>query len=303
MSDAEAVAIHRYLDEGGIVVADSEPGLYDEHCHRRPAVVLHDCLPEKRTAARRIGRGKFVLYSDLPSTYVKARGYGYQGTADPTNGDEARRAATKLRAMLDDQAGLHGNFRLCDDGGRDLDCTATSMDFVDGQARYVACVVPGKYGNTTPARLTITAAGHLYDCRAGKYLGATDGAAPSGVDLRLATGNLFALLPYRMEHLELAAPARAAPGQPIDVKAAVVATAKASSIPFVRHFIVFQLRRPDGRELPEHRWIVETENGVVSARLYLALNDPVGKWTLISRDVATGIRQTEVIEIQGAAVN
>ena len=52
LSDAEAAAIRRYLDDGGRVIADSEPGLYDEHCHRRAAGPLHDCLPEKGSLAR-----------------------------------------------------------------------------------------------------------------------------------------------------------------------------------------------------------------------------------------------------------
>ena len=39
--------------------------------------------------------------------------------------------------------------------------------------------------------------------------------------------------------------------------------------------------------------------GTASAHLYLALNDPVGKWTLIARDVATGLRQATQIEVGG----
>ena len=35
--------------------------------------------------------------------------------------------------------------------------------------------------------------------------------------------------------------------------------------------------------------------------MYLALNDPVGKWMLIARDVATGTRQATAIEIQAEA--
>jgi hypothetical protein len=314
LSDAEAAAIRRYLDEGGTVIADSEPGLYDEHGHRRHAGPLHDCLPEKEgtvpifapakmglspSISRKVGKGKFILYGGLGSGYVKARGYGYQGTADPTNGEEAQRAAAKLRAMLGETAGLQGNFRLCDDRGRDFDETVTAIDYVDGKARYVACVMPGKYGRTLPARLTIPAAGHLYDCRAGKYLGMTEASTPRDIQLHVATGNLFALLPYRVDRLDLAAPARAVLGQPIDVKATVVAGAG----PFIRHVMVLQLRRPDGRELPEHRWIVETENSIASASLYLALNDPTGKWTLIARDVATGVSRSAVIEISGAKVD
>jgi hypothetical protein len=299
LSDTEAAVIHRYLDEGGIVIADSEPGLYDEHCHRRASSPLHDCLPEKGSIARQVGRGKFILYGGLGSGYVKARGYGYQGTADPTKGEEARGTTSKLRTMLEEAAGLKSNFRLSDDRGRDLDCTATAIDYIDGQAHYVGCVVPGKYGRTLTARLALPTAGHLYDCRAGKYLGEAATGKPHDIDLRVATGNLFALLPYRVQRLDLAAPTSAILGQPIDVKAAVIAGAE----PLVRHVIVFQLRRPDGRELPEHRWIVETENGIAAARLYLALNDPTGKWTLIARDVATGFSQSTAIDMAAAKTN
>jgi hypothetical protein len=299
LSDMEAAAVRRYLEEGGIVIADSEPGLYDEHCHRRAVGPLRDCLPERSGIARQIGKGKFILCDDVGSGYRTVRGYIYEGAPDPTNVDEAHRTAAKLGATLKKTAALEGNFRLCDDRGRDFDCTMTAVDYVDGRARYVACLLPGKYGQTLSARLTIPVAGHLYNCRAGKYLGTTDGAAVHDVDLRIATGNFFALLPYRVERLDLVSPARAVLNQPIDVKATVVA-AKSDKATFARHVVVFQLRRPDGRDLPEHRWIVETENGVASAQLYLALNDPAGKYTLIARDVATGSSQSATIEMQSA---
>lgn len=319
LSDGEAAAIRRYLAAGGTVIADGEPGLYDEHCHRRAAGALHDCLPLQGAVVRNVGKGKFILYHELGSGYVKARGYDYEGTTDHPFSEELLRASTRLRAMLAQQAGLNPDFRLCDDRGKDFDCAMTAMDYVDGQARYVACVPNGVYGRTLKARLTVPAAGHLYECRTGKYLGTVgdcpdsrgspvdparksggreNGTVPFGgtnVELREATGNIFALLPYRVQRLDVAAPPRAALGEPIDVKATV---RRAGGEAYVRHVIVFQLRRPDGRDLPEQRWIVETVNGVAACRMYLALNDPVGKWTLIARDVATGTRWTAAIDIQ-----
>jgi hypothetical protein len=294
LSDAETAAIRRYLDGGGAVIADSEPGLYDEHCHLRASGALHDCLPPQGAVARQVGMGKFILYRDLGPGYVKARGYTYDGAAEPTSAKEALRVSDKLRIMLTEQAGLQASFRLCDDRGRDFDCAMTAMDYVDGRARYVACVPAGTYGRTLKARLTVPAAGHLYKCRTGKYLGSIGKTATSDVNLYEATGNIFALLPYRVQRLDVTAPARATLGRPIDVRAAVVA----GGGPYVRHVVVLQLRRPDGRELPENRWVVETVNGSAEPRLYLALNDPAGKWTLMARDVATGIRHATEIEVQ-----
>jgi hypothetical protein len=65
----------------------------------------------------------------------------------------------------------------------------------------------------------------------------------------------------------------------------------------VRHVLVAQLRRPDGKDLPVHRWVLDTENRSVETDLFLALNDPTGKWTLVVSDVATGVRQEQQIEM------
>ncbi len=71
LSDAEA-AVHSPLSRRRrSVIADSEPGLYDEHCHRRAAGPLHDCLPMPGAVARQIGKGKFILYHDLGSELRK----------------------------------------------------------------------------------------------------------------------------------------------------------------------------------------------------------------------------------------
>ena len=306
LSSSETAAIRRYLNGGGVVIADGEPGLYDEHCHKRAAGSLHDCLPLDQTGLRSVGQGKFILYRGLGSRFMALRGYGVNGEATAPPAAETLQSLTQFSTMLSQQAGLQPNFRLS--GGHDVQIgnhvpmvdgrefveTVSAFDFVDGPARYVACVIDGKEGQTYDARLSVSGTGHLYDCRAGKYLGA---AGECAVELRAATGNLFALLPYRVEGLEVTMPARAALGQPIDVKAVV----RVAGGFFARHVIVLQLRRPDGKELPQNRWVVETDKGIAGGQLFLALNDPAGRWTLLARDVATGVQKAVPIEIQAEA--
>ena len=65
LSSGETAAIRRYLNDGGVVIADSEPGLYDEHCHKRAEGSLHDCLPPHGndiSESRNVGKGHFILY-------------------------------------------------------------------------------------------------------------------------------------------------------------------------------------------------------------------------------------------------
>ena len=167
----------------------------------------------------------------------------------------------------------------------------SAADFIDGPARYMACVIDGNQGETYDARLSISGSGYLYDCRAGRYLGPGEEHL---VKLCAATGNLFALLPSWIQRLEVTAPARAQLGRPIDVKVAATIVGG----PSARRVIVLQLRRPDGQDLAQHRWIEETSDGRISSQLFLALNDPVGTWTLLARDVATGVQKSVPIEIQ-----
>ena len=58
LSPGETAAIRRYLNDGGVVIADSEPGLYDEHCHKRAAGSLHDCLPPEGSDLTERRQGK-----------------------------------------------------------------------------------------------------------------------------------------------------------------------------------------------------------------------------------------------------
>ena len=277
LSSSETAAIRRYLDDGGVVVADSEPGLYDEHCHKRAAGSLHDCLPPK-AATSTVGKGRFILYRGLDSRFADTRGYGVHGQANSPATEATLASLSKFSTVLARQVGLEPNFRIRAGAGSREQGARSSLtprsplpaprfwnrvlrpsSWSTGRRRYVACVIDGKEGQTFEVHLSLSGSGHVYDCRAGKYLGP---AGERTVELRALTGNLFALLPYRVEGLEVASPARAALGRPIEVKVAVTAVGG----PLARHVIVLQLRRPDGKDLPQNRWILETEKGSAASQ-------------------------------------
>ena len=58
LGDKEAAVIRRFVTEGGTVIADVRPGIYDDHCKPRPAGVLDDLfgiargVPAKALSAR-----------------------------------------------------------------------------------------------------------------------------------------------------------------------------------------------------------------------------------------------------------
>src|SRR5208337_3772759 len=95
LSPSETSAIRRYLNDGGLVVADSEPGLYDEHCHKRAVGSLHDCLPREGSDFEHVGKGKFILCHGLDSGYVKTRGYGPNSEANAPATDATLRSLSR----------------------------------------------------------------------------------------------------------------------------------------------------------------------------------------------------------------
>ena len=113
---------------------------------------LHDCLPIEirslskpaagdprlRFGLRSVGKGKFILYRDLDSGYVKARRLTAMRALPIRLTGAAALCGPRSNscAMLAEQAGLKADFRLCDDGGgKDFDHAITAMDYVDGRAR------------------------------------------------------------------------------------------------------------------------------------------------------------------------
>ena len=55
LSDAELTAIRAFAGRGGTVLADTEPGLFDGHLRRRPALPLSDIAPVSEAIMRRGG--------------------------------------------------------------------------------------------------------------------------------------------------------------------------------------------------------------------------------------------------------
>ena len=208
---SETAAIRRYLNDGGVVIADSEPGLYDEHCHKRAAGSLHDCLPREGSDLQNVGKGKFILYRGLDSGYVRTRGYGADGEADDPGSRRDLAIAGEVLSHAYATSGTPAELphprqpgpgvragpfrRLTSSTGRHATWLASSTEST---------------AETFDARLSVNGPGHLYDCRAGKYLG------PAGEQARRTSrsdGQSFrpAPLPGRAARGDVAGPCVARP--------------------------------------------------------------------------------------------
>lgn len=138
--------------------------------------------------------------------------------------------------------------------------------------------------------LVLHAAAHVCDVRARKALGHTTRIECA---LRLGDARLFALLPYRVTGIEVAAPRQTACGTPMAVACTVRASAQAGG-----HVVRIDLRRPDGTLAARYGQNLVARGGRANAAVHFALNDPPGRWTLVARDVASGAEATRAVELK-----
>ena len=166
--------------------------------------------------------------------------------------------------------------------------------FANGEARYVGLLqgLPRPSMDYTlrtavvPAGQRVTVdfgkAGHVYDVRAGAYLGRVKQAP---VDIQPGRAKLYAVLPYRVESLNVAAPKQVRRGQPLRVKLTLRTQGGKPGL----HVARVELRGPDRKPVRWYSRNVKLPDGQASVTLNLALNDPVGRWTLHAHDVASGV--------------
>jgi len=171
--------------------------------------------------------------------------------------------------------------------------------FRRGGAEYIGIVQslpldPLEYTNKTapapqPRAVTVDfgRSAHLYDVRAGKYLGATQVLKTK---LTPGVAQLYALLPYRLSGLQVAAPAQAQAGQALTCDVTLQLQGRPES-----HVVRLQVSGPDGKERPWYARNLMTDQGpaakpgLARGTLQLALDDTPGTWKVVARDVATGV--------------
>jgi hypothetical protein len=130
------------------------------------------------------------------------------------------------------------------------------------------------------AKVQFRQPGHVYDVRAGKYLGRS-----ASCETRLQPGRaeLFALLPYRVTSLELDGPDIVRHGEAAPLKIRVIADGGVGL-----HIFRLTFHDPDGSEARHYARNVKAAGGAFTGNWTPALNDAVGVWEVVATDVISG---------------
>ena len=329
LSPAEAAAIRTFVEKGGTIIADTTPGMFDHHGRLLGKGLLDDLLGIQRSGLPKGGATgvawtdgaakrtlPFPVYDtglrasgatplagggkDVPCVTVRQAGQGqavllnfriegYNDLRSRGLGDGTR----ELMAGLLRQSGIRGPVQLDAGGKRPKACE--TVVFRDGTIDYVCLLADDNVRDAKPQKVTVgfeRGARDVYDVRAGRSLGHT---AKVVTTLEPADPKLFALLPYRVERLDVRPVSkRVRPGGTLAWRARI----KTSTGDLAgRHCVRVQLAGPDGRPMPHYARNILTAKPEIEASVDLAVNDPAGRWTVRVTDVATGQSASAVVVV------
>ncbi|HHX42052.1 MAG TPA: hypothetical protein GX715_19015 [Armatimonadetes bacterium] len=137
-------------------------------------------------------------------------------------------------------------------------------------------------GKPVPARVTLPEPRHVYDLRAGKYLGKVD-----RIDTRLRWGraSFYLALPYPIRGVDLSLSQSApAPGTTLYATVRLNIPAGARE----RHAACVKVFDPEGREMLWGQQVVILENGTGRVSIPIAYNDTPGKWRVRATELFSG---------------
>jgi len=161
LSDAQAGGLREFVKNGGLLIADNNPGMMDEHCKTRPAPALDDLFPvTDKLNLNKVGNG-YTLY--LAGEFRGANKKVPQGEFKGLKG---------YQETLEKVAGIRPPVVLLNDQGIER-YDSESSSYVNNGARYL-CLLRNHHAkecstDTTTVRLPEPR--HIYDIRAKKYLG------------------------------------------------------------------------------------------------------------------------------------
>jgi hypothetical protein len=283
LSAAEAKAIREFVAQGGRLIADGVPGVFDDHSRRLAAAQLEDVFRDYPERA-------VILKADALN-YHQNRLLGKEGPV------------YELAGKLLRDAGVRPVFTLADANGKPVVGIETQQ-FRNGGVTIVALhenpqmrvneLGPPEFKSNErfekprALRLDLPDALYAYDVRAGKALGRV-----KQVTFTLDPWEpcIYAFSRVPLPEMRMAAPARLARGADGRFGLSLAGT------PAAAHVLHVEVVDPSGKAAAHYSGNLLAPGGNASKLLPLAVNDAAGKWQVAVRDVLSGQTRTATVEV------
>lgn len=325
LDNEEAEAIRAFSGRGGWIIADILPGTYDDYGRKRSVGPLDDLfgveIHARQSQALTAGNG--MLEGDpgvsLPGIMADASVAIKGGAAAGQCGEIPlwiQNHTDKGGALLLNFAPLNNAslehppqiFTALAAYMRSAGCLPV-MDDLDDTGPFMGKRFRYQYGTADirvwlpemdaenskqKIRFRVSKKTSAYDLRSKAPLKHPQKAA---VDVHPGEPEIVALLPYKVDHLELIAPENIAQGQRLPIRIKISATE--GSAPGL-HLVALSLS-PRGKETLSHYYrAVSCEAGQGDTFIPLALNESIGAYTLSARDLLSGIAEETTVRITPA---
>jgi hypothetical protein len=320
IGEAEAQAITRFVEQGGLVLADATPGILDGHCRLReqggldrlfgvarsglPVRGTVDCIELKHEQLagrlpmvvcdrnlRAAGAEVWAAAETTPAVLVHRVGRGravlLNAAVDQYDGMR-KMGQTQLMRQLGQQllesVGVAAKVHILVDGADAPACE--TVRFVDGGIQYVGIIQDQDCADAKQARdvtILLPMEAEVYDVRAKQSLGR---GRTCSTRLQPGDAKLLALLPYAVRELTLGAPqAAVALGSEFKLRVTLGVGQERLAGP---HCLRVEAIDPQGKTVRPYAQNVLTDRAATDVGIELALNDPAGAWQFRVTDVATG---------------
>ena len=311
IGDKEARALRRFVENGGTLVADFRPGLYDDHCKRRPRGVLDDIFGIKRSAgsaARTVYLGKDGLSQKTPAD----AGIILNGAQAGRKVDDipiwlshkvGKGCAILLNSRMNGFAsidlpgmrkpgllGVEPVYRVTGADGKKAENVEITR-WLDGGIEIVSLL--RKDGAKEDLTITFPATKFVYDLRSGKK---------QGPCRRLVT----TLLPNRASFFVLMD--RPAPDLQVSLDASAVQpgrTAQATvSLPGAQGLHAVKMSvQAGGRHLDWQDRTLLVGTQPVTVDIPVAFNDPLGEYLIVFSDLFSGEKHSAGLAVRSISPN
>jgi hypothetical protein len=275
LSAGAAKAVRDFVWQGGTVVADTEPGIFDERGRRLTTPALREILPRPASRAPMrfaFGKGQAI--------YLPASGPGDRRTVSGL-GDVLTSAGIEPLASLARSDGRPADdieTYVFENGGvtilvllRDLDTSRATEPLESPDARAaVNLALPRPY--------------EVYDVRARRRLGLTSRLT---LGLGPVAPIVLALSEQQVPGLSISGPRSVRVGETAEFRISPNAVSTAA-----RDIIHIEIVNPNGDVVPHYSGNLVADGGAASMLLPIAANDSPGIWHLHMTDLLSGATAT-----------
>lgn len=287
LSAAEAKEMQDFVAQGGTIIADGQPGAFDEHCRRLAKSSLAPVFDGSTG-----GRGKAIQLTTDILNYHQDRLV-------------SKEAAThRMMGELLEGAGVKPEFAVTDASGKPVVGVETHT-FRNGGVRIVALMTNpqlrvnelgppefrsnDRFAKPVTVKLALPGERFVYNVRTGSAMG---NLRELQVTLDPYEPSIFAIAPSAMPQLEVSVPLRLKRGD-----TAELGVSFATATPAARHVLHIDVVNPSGQIVDYYSGNLLAPEGRANKVVPIAFNDPAGRWEIRVKDLMTGQSRKSSVEV------